>query len=77
MGFDNLVKVFECSLVTNSMSKMFGFSTVSSSWVNILDSVISVNKLEVVFGWMFLFSFFKNNSWCSLVLVGSGIFLLS
>ena len=31
MGFDNLVKVFECSLVTNSMSKMFGFSTVSSS----------------------------------------------
>ena len=48
MDFDNLVTVFGCSMVTDSMSKMFGFSTFSSSLVIIFDCSIDFNKLEAV-----------------------------
>ena len=34
------------------MSKMFDFSTVSSSWVIIFDCVIGFNKLEKVLRWL-------------------------
>ena len=50
MGFDNLVKVFGCSVVSDSISKMFVFSTVPSSWAIIFDSVIGFNKSEAVLG---------------------------
>ena len=50
MGFDNLVIVFVCSIATNSMPKMFDFSTVSTFWEIILDCVIGFDKLEVVLG---------------------------
>ena len=44
MGFDNLIIVFGCSIVTDSLSKMFGFSTVSSFWASIFDCVIEFHK---------------------------------
>ena len=52
MGLNNLVTVFGCFIVTDSMSKTFYFSTVSSSWVNIFDCVIGFNKLEAVLGYL-------------------------
>ena len=46
MGFDNLVTVFGCSIVTNV--KNSGFSTVSSSLVIIFGRVINFIKLQSV-----------------------------
>ena len=46
MGFDNLVTVFGCSIVTNV--KNSGFSTVSSSLVIIFGCVINFIKLQSV-----------------------------
>ena len=37
MGFDNIVTVFGCSVVSEFMPKVFGFSMVSSSYVIIID----------------------------------------
>ena len=45
--------VFVRSIVTDSMSKMFGFPMVSSSWVIIFDCVIGYNKLEAVLGCLY------------------------
>ena len=89
VGFDNLVTVFQCSIVTDSMSKMFGFSTVSTSWVIIFDFILGFKKLEVVLVSLIVTDFisalfgnfsifvFKNNSYYSLALVGSGIILVN
>ena len=74
------------------MSKMFGFSTVSSSWVIIFSCCIGFNKLEAVSEcltatevmpllfdalWICFPLFFENNLYYSLALVGSGIFFVS
>ena len=37
MKLDNLVAFLGYSIVTDSISKMFGFSTISSSWVITFD----------------------------------------
>ena len=51
MNFENFMTVFECSVVTDSMSKMIlCFSTVYSSWVIIFDCIIDFSKFEVVLG---------------------------
>ena len=57
IGFDNLVTVLGCSIVTDSMSNMFGFSMISSFWVIICDCVSSFNKLEVVLGCLAVLNF--------------------
>ena len=50
MDFDNLVLVFGCFIVTDSMPKTSSFCTVSSSSVNMLDCLIDFHKLEPVSG---------------------------
>ena len=50
MGFDNLLTVFGCSIETDSLSKMFDFSTVFSSWVIAFSCFIGFNDLEKVAG---------------------------
>ena len=44
------VTVFWYSIVTDSFSKMFSFSMVSSFWVIIFDCVFVFNELKAVFG---------------------------
>ena len=50
MGFKKLVTVFRCSMLTDSMSKIFAFSAISSSWVFIFDCFLVSNELEAVLG---------------------------
>lgn len=50
IGFDNLVTVFVCSIVTDSISTMFGFSKVFDFWVVIFDCFIGFGNLEEDFG---------------------------
>ena len=52
MGFDNLVAVFWCSIVTYYMSKRSGFSMASTSWVIVFGCSIGFNKLEAVLGFL-------------------------
>ena len=62
---DNLQEVFGCSLKSDSMSIIFGFSKAFGCWVIIFDRFTN-----------FLFSFFKNDLYYSLVLPASSTFLL-
>ena len=48
MDFANFVAVFGCSVVTDSISKMLGFSTVSYSQVILFGWSIGFNKLGLV-----------------------------
>ena len=46
----DLVTVFECSIITDSISKVIGLSAISSSFVITFDYSIGFNKLESVLG---------------------------
>ena len=59
MGFDNLAAAFGCSIVTDSMSKVFVFSTFSSYSVILFDCVVDFNKLKSVFGWLTVRAFMQ------------------
>ena len=48
MCFGNFGNSFACSTGNDSILKIFGFSTVSSSWLVMFDYVMSFKKLESV-----------------------------
>ena len=51
IGSNDLEKVFVCSVATDSMPIMFGFSTFFVCWVIVSYYFIGFNNLEAVF-WM-------------------------
>ena len=80
-----MIEVFGCSIVTDFLSGMFGFSVVFVSWVIIVVCFIGFNNLKAAFEcstvtdfiWLTvvrLCFFYKSNLWYSLALLGSGIF---
>ena len=46
----DLVTVFACSIITDSISKIIGLSAISNSFVITFDYSIGFNKLEAVLG---------------------------